>query len=427
MPKRGSTSNRSKGQGVERKPGKVPREARPEARLGPVAPYLAVGLSTVVYGIGERKHIRRNLRTIEDGIHAAMSVISINMPVKIVALAEGALTGFTDEAFDIPHVTAARELFIDIPGEETEQLGALAKLYGTYLIVQCKARWPEVMPDRFFNMLFVISPQGEVVHRAAKNHLWCRERSCTPHDVYDRWVELFGDGIDAFYPVLRTDDVGNIGTICCSDGEYPEAVRALAFNGAEVVYRPSEAVPMTNWGSERGGTWLLQNRAHAHFTNVYVLAPNVGPVFLHPKMEHPFDIGGGSSHIVDYMGNVISYSPSGYNTFVAGMVDIEQLRQFRVMNLNSNWIKDLRTEVFRRMYDEPIHPRNLWLEQDPLRHAEVDDVYRGNIRRLIERGTFTPPAFEHPGARYVPMGDGSKTPDEEWQETKALWADWEFE
>ncbi len=391
----------------------------------PVAPYLAVGLSTVVHGVGERKHIMRNLQTVEDLFHAAMGVIGINMPIRIVALAEGALTGFTDEAFDIPHVTAARELFIDIPGEETERLGALAKQYETYVIVQCKARWPEVMPDRFFNTLFVLSPKGEVVHRAAKNHLWCRERSCTPHDIYDRWVELFGDGIDAFYPVLRTDDVGNIGTICCSDGEYPEAVRALAFNGAEVVYRPSEAVPMTNVGYPGGGTWMLQNRAHAHFNSLYVLAPNVGPVYLHPGMQHPIDIGGGQSHIVDYVGNVVSYSPGGMNTFVTGMIDIEQLRQFRVMNLNSNWMKDLRTEVFRRMYDEPIHPKNLWLDQDPLRHADVDEVYRDNIRRLIERGTFTPPAVAHPGARYYPMGDGSKSGDEEWAELKPLWSDWE--
>jgi beta-ureidopropionase len=410
---------------------RAPRAER-TAPPTPIAPYLAVGLSTVVYGVGERKHIKRNLQTIEDGIHAAMGVININMPIRIVALAEGALTGFTDEAFDIPHVTAARELFIDIPGEETEHLAGLAKAYDAYLIVQCKARWPEVMPDRFFNTLFVISPKGEVVHRAAKNHLWCRERSCTPHDVYDRWVELFGDGIDAFYPVLRTTDemggaVGNIGTICCSDGEYPEAVRALAFNGAEVVYRPSEAVPMTNVGYPGGGTWMLQNRAHAHFNNVYLLAPNVGPVFLHPKMKHPFDIGGGQSHIVDYMGNVVSYSPSGYNTFVTGTVDIEALRQFRVMNLNSNWMKDLRTEVFRRMYDEPIHPKNLWLDQEPLRHADVDDVYRDNIRRLISRGTFTAPAIGHAGARYFPMGDGSQTPEEEWEETKSLWADWELE
>src|SRR2546425_9560997 len=277
----------------------------------PIAPYLAVGLSTVVYGVAERKHIKRNLQIIEDAIHAAMGVISINMPIKIIALAEGALTGFTDEAFDIPHVTAARELFIDIPGEESKRLAALAKLYDTYVIVQCKARWPEVMPDRYFNTLFVLSPTGEVVHKAAKNHLWCRERSCTPHDVFDRWVELFGDGIDAFYPVLRTDDIGHVGTICCSDGEYPEAVRALAFNGAEVVYRPSEAVPMTQTGSELGGTWLLQNRAHAHFNNVYMVCPNVGPGYVHPAMEHPYDIAGGNSHIVDYQGSVIGHTVSG--------------------------------------------------------------------------------------------------------------------
>ena len=88
---------------------------------------MVVGLSTVVHGIGERRHIGRNLDIIEDAIHAAVSVISINMPVKLIALAEGALTGFTDEIFDIPHVTAARELFIDIPGPETERLARLAR------------------------------------------------------------------------------------------------------------------------------------------------------------------------------------------------------------------------------------------------------------------------------------------------------------
>jgi predicted amidohydrolase len=330
------------------------------------------------------------------------------------------LTGFTDEIFDIPHVTAARELFIDIPGEESERLAELARLYETYIVVQCKARWPEVMPDRFFNTLFVISPQGEVVHRAAKNHLWCRERSCTPHDIYERWVELFGDGIEAFYPVLRTDDIGNLGTICCSDGEYPEAVRALAFGGAEVVYRPSEAVPMTQAG-EPGGTWLLQNRAHAHFNSLYMVCPNVGPVYVHPRMEHPYDIGGGNSHIVDYQGAVLGHTVAGANSFVAGIVDIEALRQFRVMNLNSNWMKDLRTELFRRMYEQPVHPPNLWLEQDPLQHDAVDRIYRGNIERLVERGAFTPPARAFPGCRFLPP---SRDPaDADWENVKQLWAD----
>ncbi len=388
----------------------------------PVAPDMAIGLSTVVYGIAERRHIRVNLETIEENIHAAVSMVNINMPVKLIALAEGALTGFTDEAFDLEHTAAARELFIEIPGEETEFLGRLARLYDTYIVAQCKARWPEVMDNRYFNTLFVISPKGEVVHKAAKNHIWCRERSCTPHDVYDRWVEVFGDGLEAFYPVLRTPDIGNIGTICCSDGEYPEAVRALAFNGAEVVYRPSEAMPMTGNSYPGGGGWMVQNRGHAQFNSLYMICPNVGPVYLHPRMRHPIDIAGGNSHIVNYDGNILSYSAPGANTMVAAVIDIEALRQFRVMNLNSNWIKDLRTEVFRQMYARPIHPKNLWLNQDPKRHAEVDEIYRGNIRCLLKRGTFTAPAHAFQGAHFQP---GAESPEEEnWEDIKTLWEGW---
>ncbi len=50
----------------------------------PVAPYLAVGLSTVIYGISERRQIQHNLDTIEEAIHAAVSIVNINMPVKII-------------------------------------------------------------------------------------------------------------------------------------------------------------------------------------------------------------------------------------------------------------------------------------------------------------------------------------------------------
>ena len=384
-----------------------------------IPPYLAVGLSTVAYGISQRSQIKQNLDIVEEAFHAAVSIAGINMPVKIVALAEGALTGFTDEIFDVPHVVAARELFIDIPGEESERLASLAKQYGTYVIAQCKARWPEVMRDRFFNTLFVISPAGEIVHKAAKNHIWSRERSCVPHDVYDRWVELFGDGIDAFYPVLKTNDIGNIGTICCSDGEYPEAVRALAFNGAEVVYRPSEALPMTAVGYPGGGSWMVQNRAHAEFNSLYMLCPNIGSIYLTNKSRHPMNISGGNSHIVDYQGNVISHTASADNTFTAGTINIESLRQFRDMNLCSNWMKDLRVELFKKMYEEPIHPKNLWMRQDPKRHNEVDQIYRDNISRLYERGAWTPPAQKNDGARFIPPSDDPQAAD--WNVIKSAW------
>ena len=390
----------------------------------PIAPYIAIGLSTVAYGIGARAHIRHNLENIEEAIHAAMSIVGINMPVRVLALAEGALTGFTDEIFDLPPTLAAKELFIDIPGEETEFLGRLARMYDTYIIAQCKARWPEVMPDRFFNTLFVIDRRGELVHKAAKNHLWCRERSCTPHDIYDRWVELFGSGIEAFYPVLRTDDIGNIGTICCSDGEYPEAVRALAFNGAELVYRPSEAIPMANVGSSPGGSWMVPNRGHAEFNNLYMLCPNIGPVYLSASTRHPIDISGGNGHIIGYRGEVLSHSVSGVNTAVSAVIDIEALRQFRAMNLNSNWMKDLRTELFREMYAQPIHPKNLWMAQDPLHHRETDEIYRANIQRLYARGSWTRPHHAFQGAQLMPADSQGMT-EAQWREARAMWSCWD--
>jgi predicted amidohydrolase len=382
---------------------------------------MAVGLSTVVHGIGSRRDIERNLQIVEDGIHAAVSIVGINMPVRLIALAEGALTGFTDEIFDIPHVTAARDLFIDIPGPETDRLASLARQYDTYIVAQCKARWPEVIDKRFFNTLFVISRQGEIVHKAAKNHLWCRERSCVPHDVYDRWVELFGDGIDAFYPVLRTDDIGNIGTICCSDGEYPEAVRALAFNGAEVVYRPSEAVPMTQMGMEPGrdvaaaepGACAFQQRLHG--------LPECRPGVCAPEDGASLMTSRAATLTLSTTRGPYSGTPHQAPIRLSpGSSTSRPLRQFRTMNLNSNWMKDLRTEIFRGMYSEPVHPKNLWLNAEPLQHADVDEIYRENIGRLIARGSFTPPARAFPGARYIAPAE---SPDEaDWEHVRSLWA-----
>lgn len=397
----------------------------PENKTNPIAPYQVLAISTPIYGIAKRSHIMRNLETIEETIHAAMSLVNINMPVRMITLPEGALTGFTDEIFDLPHAMSANELFPELPGPETEYLGRLAKLYNTYIIGQTKARWPEVMDDRFFNTLFVIGPNGELVHKAAKNHLWCREHSCTPHDVYDRWCEVFGDGIEAFYPVLKTDDIGNIGTICCSDGEYPEAVRALAFNGAEVVYRPSEAAPMTNNSYPGGGSWMVQNRGHAEFNSLYMICPNAGPVFVSAKSKHGIDVSGGNSHIVDFRGGIMAYNASGNNSYIAAVIDIEHLRQFRHMNLNSNWLKDLRTELFKDMYSQPIHPRNLWMNREPALHEEVDEIYRANMEKLYARGTWTKPAIQHPGATFQSsFAEGEEVPP--WEAIREeMWGEWE--
>jgi hypothetical protein len=52
-----------------------------------------------------------------------------------------------------------------------------------------------------------------------------------------------------------------------------------------------------------------------------------------------------------------------------------------------------------------------------MHHAEVDEIYRGNIQRLLERGAFTPPCHEANGARC----QSPPAREEDWREIKKLW------
>src|SRR5207248_1398409 len=55
----------------------------------------------------------------------------------------------------------------DVPGPETDALGALARQWDAFVMGQAKARHPE-FPGRFFNVGFVLSPEGEVLLRHHK-------------------------------------------------------------------------------------------------------------------------------------------------------------------------------------------------------------------------------------------------------------------
>jgi beta-ureidopropionase len=367
-----------------------------ETKRKRIAPYMAVGLSSNCRAITKRSDSMNNLRDIENCIHSAIFLMNIELPVKLVALPEGAISGLNSEQYWPDHVSFARECAIDIPGEETDFLGELARHYETYIIAQAKAKWPEVIKDRFFNTAFLIDPNGKVIWKSAKNHIFAREHSCTPHDIYDVWVKKFGDGIDAFYPVCKTEDIGNIGGGVCGDGVMPEYGRALALNGAEIIYRPSFPEPWVGTGAFR-----VQNRAHALFNNCYVIAPQSGYLYMHPDMKEPVDTGSGDAHIVDYLGNVISFSAIP-NSIIGAIFDIEQLRSFKERALFGNFIKDLRTEIFKKMYEKPIHPKNLCIDKPPMQHADGDEILRDNIKRLQERGVYTPPAEHFEGAKYIP-------------------------
>src|SRR5262249_3629538 len=90
-----------------------------------IEPYTAIGLIPTFWGIRRRQDMERNLEHLEGLTHAAVLVSGLDIPVRLVAIPEGALQGFTDEVFDLDHAQFARECAIDIPGPETDGSAAL--------------------------------------------------------------------------------------------------------------------------------------------------------------------------------------------------------------------------------------------------------------------------------------------------------------
>ena len=348
--------------------------------------YMALALQPVMRGAHKRADIQVNLDHIAELSRAAVWLTAIDLPVRLIAIPEGALQGFTDEIFDWDHVDYVKRMAMDIPGPETKYLGDLARDLDTFIIAQAKVKHP-AFEERFFNCAFVIDPQGNVIHRHYKLQVFAREHSTVPHDVWDKWVEVHGKGLDAFFPVTDTE-IGRIGCVICMEGSYPETARGLAMNGAEIIYRPSYPEPYV-----ANGLWEVQNRARALDNTMYCIAPNPGSYMPMPNSAFPLDTFGGNSMIVDYQGRVISNHKAGGGASYAGaIIDIEALRQYRERSLWGNWMRDLRTEQYRLIYDQPIYEKNLCLSRPPLKHAGTDDLYRASTARLQERGIWKRPA-----------------------------------
>ena len=258
----------------------------------PIEQYMALALQPMMVGAHKRADITRNLDHITELAFAAKNVTEIELPVRLYAIPEGALQGFTDEIFDWNHTDYVERMALDIPGKETEYLGDLARGLDAYVIAQAKVRIPQI-PERFFNCAFIIDRHGKVIHKHYKLQVFAREHSTVPHDVWDQWVDLFGDGLDAFYPVTDTE-IGRLGCLICMEGSYPETARGLAMNGAELIYRPSYPEPYVG-----NGLWEVQNRARALDNTAYVIAPN--PAGYAPSADSPcpLDMFGGESMIID--------------------------------------------------------------------------------------------------------------------------------
>lgn len=99
--------------------------------------------------------------------------------------------------------------------------------------------------------------------------------------------------------------------------------------------------------------------------------------------------------VVDYHGQVINNHVSGgCAAYAGGIIDIEGLRQYRQRSVFGNWMKDLRTEQCKLIYEEPIFEKNRCLgDKTPMTHVPTDALYKSHIKLLTDRGVWVKPSY----------------------------------
>ena len=251
-------------------------------------------------------------------------------PVRLVVFPE-----FAHAAPVYPTVRELRDqLAVPVPNEHTERYLAKAREHGIYIqtgsFIELDPAWPGVL----FNTTCLVGPEG-LLYKYRKVNPWIPwEVHASPHDVPGYDAELF--------PVARTG-IGNLGCAICYDWIFPEAIRQLTFNGAEVLIRvsaymdPWGATPPMDW-------WTVVNRCRALENMSYVVAANQGASLQH---YGPFSWPGGSM-VVDYDGRILAQAdPGPGEKIVVAEIDLGALREARMGRLGHNPLAHLRREAYR--------------------------------------------------------------------------------
>ena len=303
--------------------------------------YSAAAVQTDFANPITRREMRKNTDRILSLIDSAVVGAAPFLPVKLVVFPE-----FAHAAPVFPTVRELREkLAVEIPNEHTDRLQTKAREHGIFIQSGTFLEIDAKYPSHVFNTTCLISSDG-ILYKYRKVNPWIPyEVHSSPHDVEGYEEELF--------PVAETE-IGKIGTAICYDWLFPEVLRQLAANGAEVLIRvsaymdPWNATAPMDW-------WTIINRCRAIENIAYVVAANQAASL---KNYPPYSWSGGSQ-IVDFEGRLLAdASPGPGERIVVAPIDISALRHERAVRHGHHFLAHLRTEAYP-IYQKHFYPPKL--------------------------------------------------------------------
>lgn len=187
---------------------------------------------------------------------------------------------------------------------------------GIWLMIGSLALKTEDADGRFANRCFLIAPDGSIVARYDKIHMFDVQISET--ETY-RESAGYRPGAQA---VVAQTPFGKIGLSICYDMRFPQLYQALATAGAQFLTAPAAFSPVTG-----AAHWHALLRSRAIETGCFVLAP--AQTGTHASEKHKTRDTYGHSLVVDPWGKVIldAKSDPGVYIFDLDMGQVEKARK----------------------------------------------------------------------------------------------------
>ena len=250
--------------------------------------------------------------------------IDVNIAALRRAAEEGAqLVAFAELAFwpffpQSPRGDHAPPYAETIPGPTTDRLAALAKEYGIVIVPNLY----EQDGDRYFDSSPVIDADGSIAGLARMMHIM--EGPCFHEQGYyhpgDRGA------------LVCDTQAGRIGVAICYDRHYPEYMRALGVQGAELVVVPQAGI-VDEWPS---GLFEAELQVAAMQNGYYTALVN--------RVGQDGDLNfAGESFVTDCFGKVITRAPRGEDGVLYADVDFSLIA---ATPAKKHFLPDRRPEIY---------------------------------------------------------------------------------
>ena len=254
----------------------------------------------------------KNLARIADALRE-----TARQGARLTVFPECALPGYCFES-----LAEARPHAEPIPGPCTLKLAELCRELDAFAVVGLL----EAEGDRVFNAAALVGPQG-VVGGYRKLHL--------PYLGVDMFTTR-GDRPPAVWPAGEA----RVGMSICYDGAFPEASRAMALDGADLIVLP------TNWppGAECTADFVINTRAmenHVYYAAVNRVGEERGFRFI------------GKSKICGPSGDVLAIANHADETILYAEIDPALARRKRIIRVPGKHeidrFADRRPEMYGRL------------------------------------------------------------------------------